>query len=275
MNEMPSIDPGSPRAQFGAEMRRLREAAGLPQSAVARRLGCTQTQVSRLEKGTRTPSRRDAENLDELFGDAASVSFIRRYERIRAQPGSPTWFQSWAEEVEPVLLVLRSWDPLLVPGLLQTEDYARSIFLNGPQITPDEAEKRVQARMRRQQILDREDPPTLMVLIDKGVLYRPVGDRQVMRDQLTHLLNLAQRPTIFIQVVDPACTAGLAGPFFIAEMPDGQPDVVHSESPTMGHTTADHDIVTAVWQRYEAIRRWAYPENMSLRMIEEARGSWT
>ncbi|GGP02301.1 helix-turn-helix domain-containing protein [Nonomuraea glycinis] len=118
MHVVPSLDPDSPRVRFGAELRRLREAAELSQAAVASRLGCTQTQVSWLEKATRTPSRSDAERLDMLFGKSASVSFARIYQRIVAQPGSPMWFRNWVEEIEPNLLVLRSWDPLLIPGLL-------------------------------------------------------------------------------------------------------------------------------------------------------------
>src|SRR5690606_6500448 len=142
MHVVPSLDPESPRVRFGAEMRRLREAAELSQAAVASRLGCTQTQVSRLEKATRTPSRSDAERLDLLFGASAGVSFTRLYQRIIAQPGSPAWFRDWAEEIEPTLLVLRSWDPLLIPGLLQTEAYARHIFSMEPRATPDEVEQR-------------------------------------------------------------------------------------------------------------------------------------
>lgn len=275
MNEMPSIDPESPRVQFGAEMRRLREAAGLSQSAVARRLGCTQTQVSRLEKGTRTPSRRDAENLDALFGDATDISFVRRYERIRAQPGSPAWFRSWTEEIEPNLVVLRSWDPLLIPGLLQTEKYAYHVFSNGPQATHEEVVERVNARLRRQQLLQRECPPTLMFLIDQGVLHRPIGDSALMREQLDHLLQMAAHPTVFIQIVDPACVAGLSGTFMIAELPHAQPDVVSLETPIQAHVTSDLDTVALIWQRYEAIRRWAYPERASLQIIEKARDEWT
>ncbi|MDP9866895.1 transcriptional regulator with XRE-family HTH domain [Streptosporangium brasiliense] len=150
MDDGPSLDPGSPRVLFGAEMRRLREAAQLSQTAVASRLGCTQTQVCRLEKATRTPSKSDAERLDRLFGPADSASFIRLYQRIIAQPGGPVWFRSWAEEIEPSALVLRSWDPLLVPGLLQTQSYARHIFNREPRATPEAVEERVEARMRRQ-----------------------------------------------------------------------------------------------------------------------------
>ncbi|MEV6155910.1 helix-turn-helix transcriptional regulator [Nonomuraea sp. NPDC052129] len=261
--------------RFGAEMRRLREAAELSQAAVASRLGCTQTQVSRLEKATRTPSRSDAERLDQLFGMAEGVSFTHLYQRITAQPGSPIWFRNWAEEIEPTLVVLRSWDPLLIPGLLQTEAYARHIFSMEPRATPDGVKERVEARMRRQRILDRGRPPLVSVLFDAGVLHRRVGGPEVMREQLDRLLEVAAHPSVFIQVVDPDCLPGLAGPFMIAELPNGQPDVISSDAPAQAQITADLDIVTSIRERYEAIRIWAYPERISLKMIEEARHAWT
>ncbi|MEU8378412.1 helix-turn-helix transcriptional regulator [Streptosporangium sp. NPDC048865] len=275
MNVETSPEPGSPHARFGAEMRRLREAAQLSQSAVASRLGCTQTQVSRLESATRTPSRSDAERLDLLFGSGGSTHFTDLRRHIVARPSGPAWFIGWAEEIEPVALVLRSWDPLLVPGLLQTEPYARHLFAHGPRATPDEVEERVQARMQRQRILDKDDPPMLLVLIDEGVLRRRVSGPEVMREQLGHLLEVAQQPTVAVQVVDPDCTAGMLGAFMIAELPNGQPDTIHVDSSIEGHVTTDQDSVTSIWNRYESIRRWAYPDRMSLKMIEEARREWT
>ncbi|MDF5755561.1 helix-turn-helix transcriptional regulator [Spongiactinospora sp. TRM90649] len=275
MNIVPSLDPGSPRVRFGAEMRRLREAAQLSQSAVAARLGCTQTQVSRLEKATRSPSRSDAERLDRLFGDAQGVSFTKMYERIIAQPGGPVWFRDWAEEIEPTARILRSWDPLLIPGLLQTESYARSIFNQEPQITPDEVTERAEARMRRQRVLDRNAPPTLLILIEAYVLAREVGSAAVMHEQLTHLLESATRPAVSIQIVGPKSLSGLMGAFMIAELSGEQPDVIHVDSSAHGQITTDPEIVSAIWKRYEAIRLWAYPEHVSLHMIEEARRNWT
>ncbi|AWS45575.1 hypothetical protein DKM19_33850 [Streptosporangium sp. 'caverna'] len=160
MDGVPPPDSGSPRVRFGAEMRRLREAAELSQAAVASRLGCTQTQISRLEKATRTPSRSDAGRLDRLFEAAGNVSLTRLYQSLVAQSRSPAWFHDWAEEIEPTALVLRSWDPLLIPGLLQTESYARYLFGQAPQITSDEVEERVQARLRRQKISNRKTLPS-------------------------------------------------------------------------------------------------------------------
>ncbi|MEV7010471.1 helix-turn-helix transcriptional regulator [Streptosporangium sp. NPDC051022] len=276
MGVEPFPDPGSPRARFGAEMRRLREAAQLSQGAVASRLGCTQTQVSRLEAATRTPSRSDAEKLDRLFGTAADAFFASLYQRITAsRDGGPTWFMGWVDEIEPAANVLRSWDPLLVPGLLQTEAYARHIFSRGPATTPDEVNGNVEARMRRRRILDRDDPPLLLVLIDEGVLRRRVGGPEVMHEQLGHLLDIAESPTVSIQVVDPECTAGLLSAFMIAELPHGRPDTIHVDSPAEGRVTTDPALVASIWKRYEAIRHCAYPGHMSLKMIEEARRKWT
>ncbi|MER6827128.1 helix-turn-helix transcriptional regulator [Streptosporangium sp. NPDC000563] len=268
-------DPGSPRARFGAEMRRLREAAQLSQAAVGRRLGCTQTQVSRLESAARTPSKSDAERLDILFGSDGSTYFTDLREHIVARHGGPVWFMSWAQEVEPFALVLRSWDPLLIPGLLQTEAYARAIFKNAPRITPEELEERVKARMWRKKILEGDNPPLFLVLIDESVLRRNVGGPEVMREQLGYLLEVAQRPSISIQLVDQLCLSGVLGAFMIAELPGGQPDAIHVDSSIDGQNSADPIRVTAIWNRYEAIRRWAYPDHMSLKMIEEARQEWT
>ncbi|MEU1878338.1 helix-turn-helix transcriptional regulator [Streptosporangium sp. NPDC020072] len=275
MEVVPALDPASPRVRFGVELRRLREGAQLSQAAVASRLGCTQTQVSRLEKATRSPSKSDAERLDRLFGAESGVSFVRLYERITAQPGGPVWFRSWAEEIEPTARVLRSWDPLLIPGLLQTEAYARHLFGLEPRATAEVVQNQVEARMRRQRILDRDSPPLVLVLVDAGVLHRKVGDAKVMREQLDCLLKIVERPAVSIQVVDPDCLPGLAGAFMIAELPDGNPVTVHADSPAQGHVTADCELVTLIQERYEAIRLWAYPERASLKMIEKARREWT
>ena len=267
-------DPGSPRARFGAEMRRLREAAQLSQAAVGRRLGCTQTQISRLESAARTPSKSDAERLDVLFGTNGSTYFTDMRQHIVARHGGPVWFMSWTKEIEPFALVMRSWDPLLIPGLLQTESYAHQVLSQEPRMTPQQVDERVQARMQRRQLLDEDDSPMFLSLIDMGVLRRPVGSAEVMREQLGYLLEVTQRPNISIQLVDQRCLMGLLGAFMIAELPNGQPDTIHIDSPADGQISADPKVVSSIWSRYEAIRRWAYPDHMSLKMIEEVRQEW-
>jgi Helix-turn-helix. len=271
---LPTFDPGSPRIRFGAEMRRLREVAELSQAAVAARLGCTQTQISRLEIAKRTPSRANAEKLDQIFGLSDKEHFIGLYRRIIAQQGAQTWYLDWVHEIEPIARVLRTWDPLLIPGLLQTEAYARHVFSHAPRITPEEVEDRVRARMQRRQILDRRDPPSLLALIDATVLRRKVDNAEVMREQLDHLLDAAKRPTISVQIVDPQCMAGMPGTFIIAELPGGESDTILADSAAEGQVTSDVDVVASIWSRYDAIRLWAYPEHISREMIEGVRQEW-
>ncbi|GGP17422.1 hypothetical protein GCM10012278_85510 [Nonomuraea glycinis] len=92
------------------------------------------------------------------------------------------------------------------------------------------------------------------MLIDAGVLRRKVGGVELMRDQLHYLLEVVQVPTVSLQVVSQDCLTGLMGAFTIAELPGGQPDAIHAESSAEGQVTTDLDTVTAMWNRYEAIR---------------------
>jgi transcriptional regulator with XRE-family HTH domain len=274
MSAESTSESGSPRERFGAELRRLREAAGLSQAAMATRLGCTQTQVSRLEQARRTPQPEQAQILDQFFGLSDRGYFSGLYQRILSHPGGPRWFMGWLDDVEPRATVLRSWDPLLVPGLLQTEAYARHLVSKEPRVTPQEVEERLHARLQRRIILDRGDPPLVLVLIDEGVLRRRIGGPVVMHEQLGYLLQVAERPNVTIQVVDPECVTGLLGPFMIAELPEGEPHTVHAESATEGTVSSAPDQVSAVWNRFESIRSWAYPERVSLNMIKEVMAQW-
>jgi transcriptional regulator with XRE-family HTH domain len=243
-------------------MRRLREAANLSQASLAARLGCTQTQVSRLEKALRMPQPEHAEILDQLFGMADRGYFAGLYKRITTRSGGPSWFMSWLDEIELRATVLRSWDPLLVPGLLQTEAYARHLLTREPRVTPEVAEERVRTRLQRRLILDKADPPMLIILIDQGVLHRRIGGPEVMREQLEYLTEVAVRPNVTIQVVDPECVAGLIGAFMIAELPHGEPHAIHVDSAAEGLASSVSDLVASVWSRYESIRAWAYPEHL-------------
>ncbi|MBG0825134.1 hypothetical protein HS048_31055 [Planomonospora sp. ID91781] len=126
--------------------------------------------------------------------------------------------------------------------------------------------------MQRKGIFDRENPP--LVLVDAGVPRRKVGGAEVMREQLGHLLKAVQRPTVYIQIVDPERLTGLLSAFMIDELPNGQPDAVQVDSSATGQVTTEDETVNAIWKRYEAIRRWAYPDLISAKMIGEARREW-
>jgi Helix-turn-helix. len=268
------LDPGaSPLALFGAELRRYREKAQLSQESMSKLLICSPGLVSHIECARRSPSLELAQKCDEIFG--LDETFTRLYNLLVRSP-SPQWFLRWQEEAEPRATVLRSWDPLLVPGLLQTEEYAREILSGAPNATVIETHERVRSRMQRKEILEGSEPPAIWVLLDEGVLHRPIGTPKVMREQLEYLYDMAQRPALAIQVVpfSARSTTGLTGAFIIAELPDG-PDLVYVEGLAEGHVTGDPDAVKVVWSYYDAIRVEAHPQHVSLKMIKEAAERWT
>lgn len=129
--------------------------------------------------------------------------------------------------------------------------------------------------MHRQSILDRDDPPIIWALLDEGVLHRPIGSSDLMRAQLEHLLTMADRPSVTIQIVPygTQCTVGLESSFILAELPDS-PTVVSVESSGRGEASAEHDLVTQTWDRYDKLRAEAYRIPESLEEITKVRGRW-
>ena len=117
----------------------------------------------------------------------------------------PSWFQEWTL-IEREAKRLRGFEPTLVPGLLETADYARVIFGTRSGVTIEEIDEQATARLKRQEILDRDQPPELWVIIDESVLSRPVGGVTVMREQLRHLLKMARRPRVSVQVIPDTVT---------------------------------------------------------------------
>ncbi|RBQ17087.1 XRE family transcriptional regulator [Spongiactinospora rosea] len=204
----------TPAQIFGRELRRLRKKAGLTQTRVARSYGCSGSLISGIERAIRVPQLDFAEAMDRLFGLTDTHFFERLADRIHRPIGGPHWYARWAEEIEPVAVVLRTWDPLLIPGLLQTAEYAKALF-RGRLAPEEEVEQLTAARMRRQEILNRPNPPTLSVILDEWVLRRPIGGPVVMAEQLAHLLELAQRRNVTIQLVpyDTWCSDGLLSSF--------------------------------------------------------------
>ncbi|MEV8630417.1 DUF5753 domain-containing protein [Streptosporangium sp. NPDC051023] len=187
----------------------------------------------------------------------------------------PAWFRPWVE-IEQEADTLRTWQPLVVPGLLQTEDYARSILRGAPRASTEWIEKNVAMRLDRQRILERDDPPMLWAILDEGVLGRLVGSRPIMAAQLDHLLGMAQRPCVTIQVLPfkAASTTGLLGGFFVAQT-KGLTNTVYMESAGQGQVSDRPGDVAGIVTDYEAIRAEALPQSVSRELIEEMREQWT
>ncbi|MFB9965109.1 helix-turn-helix domain-containing protein [Sinosporangium siamense] len=263
----------APRVRFGTALRDLRKATGMRQRDLAATLGWSVSKVSMVERGERPADEEFVREADAaLQADGQLVSAWQEASEHAAR--WPTWLAQWVE-IERAAHTLRTWQPLIVPGLLQTEDYARAIFSGKPGITADMVEANVAARMERQHVLDREDGPMIWAVLDEGVLTRPIGSRAVMAGQMARLATLTGHPRVTVQILlqDSWLTTGLQGAFVLA---NGQsiPDMAYIESVTMSQITADPGRVMETRSRYDMIHGDAQPRRASLNLIRETERQW-
>ena len=270
---------GTPQGVFGVELRYHRERAGLSQTELAALVNVSHDVISKIETGDRPPAkgfpdRLDAvRELDTRGGLARLWVNLRKGLRNKAIPG---WFRPWAH-VEAEATTLRWWEPLVIPGLFQTEDYARAILAAEPGADPDVIDEHVTGRMERQAILDRADAPQIWSLVDEGVLHRRIGDDKIMRDQLEHLADLSARPKVGIQVVPSlaGAHAGLLGAFIVADL-DGSPSMVYLETSAEGYDTDSPAVVAQAVLRFDTLRSEALPRAASRDLILKIAGErWT
>ncbi|MEU1331295.1 helix-turn-helix transcriptional regulator [Streptomyces sp. NPDC005865] len=256
------LDPtASPLDYYGSELRRLREAASLSQAELGSCVFVTASLVGQVETTKRVPTRDFSERVDAALGTDGHFS---RLAGLVLRSQLPTWFQPFAE-MEARASYLSTYQAQLVYGLLQTEEYARAVLATG---VPNRLDDLVAARMERQRVLGRERPPLLLVILDQAVLCRPVGGRKVMRDQLAHLLNCADRRWVSLQILpyEAGEHAGLVGSFTALRF-DDDPEVVYTEDLISGHMTANLEIVREAARRYANLQAAALPEGKSAELI--------
>lgn len=279
MGSRDSDSAASPLRVFGAELRHYRMRAGFSQEQLGARLYCSADLVGKVEHGQRVPTLEFAAACDAIPEMDTRGALVRLREHLqghlkyRAYPG---WFQDWPLK-EAEAKMLRWFEPLLVPGLLQTEDYARALLRTRVGDTEDEIEDMVAARMERQAIFSRSKPPTLWAIVDEGVIRRPVGGPEVMGHQLRHLAEVAQRPNIVLQVVPASVGAyeGLRGPFVIADFESGQ-SVVYLDTTVRGQIVDTADDIDAVRVTWDTLMAETLPRNVSRELVEEVvKTSWT
>ena len=270
---------GTPRAVFGAMLRHYRARAGLTQDQVGALAHVSGKLISAYEKGWRVPTRPTTADIDavpELGTHGALIELWDQFEEGMNYQAYPDWFQGWPEK-EAIARRLRCFEPNVVPGLLQTEHYARTVFRTRFGITDDEVESLVSARLKRQEILTRARPPAVWVILDEWVLRRPVGGQSVMQDQVSHLIEAAQRPTVVLQII-PACAGahtGLnAGGFALAVF-DDSPSIGYQEGPVHGQPVRDDKDVSALDLTWDTLTGEALPRKASLAQLEEAAKAWT
>lgn len=261
------------RAFFARELRRAREATGLSQEAVANALYVSTSLVAKWENGSRTPQPGVVNRLVELL--EASEVLVRLLDELVSLELVEDWFREWVS-YEQSATSLRWYEPLLVPGLLQTRDYVRAVLRTGTSLTAEEIEQQVAVRFARQEILSRGQPPQLIAIIDEGVLRRPVGGAAVMHEQLMHLAKLAEYPRLRVQVIplSAGMYEGLRGPFILADF-DGTGDAVYLDTAYRGVVVERAPEVAAVKRVWEALSSEALPRQQSLDLIVEVAQTWT
>jgi hypothetical protein len=233
------------RMLVGAQLRKLRETAGISREAAGYEIRASGSKISRLELGRVGFKERDVSDLLTLYAvsDPADRRLLLDLARKANAPGwwhrysdlLPGWFQPYLG-LESAAATIRAYEAQYVPGLLQTRDYARSVvMISHGTGTPEQVDRRVELRMQRQQLLTREDAPQLWVVVDEAVLRRQIGGPPVMRGQLAALIDATKLPTVRLQILP--FTAGghaaLGGAFSLLRFPDQDlPDVVYVEQMT-------------------------------------------
>jgi transcriptional regulator with XRE-family HTH domain len=266
----------NPRQVFGAMVRFYREKAGLSRAEVGRRICKSGALVEAIELGRRAATPDVTGDLEAVLDAGGALAKLR--EEMKDGLGYlvfPSWFADWPGK-EATARDLRWYELHVVPGLLQTEDYARAIFGTRFRATSEEIDELVAARMKRQEVLEREQPPGFWVILDEAVLHRPVGGRHVMAEQIRRLVEAARRPGTMIQVIPAATGAheGLAGSFGIASF-DDQPNVGYLETALHGQPVESEKDVAALELMWDTLRGEALPRGASLALLEEAAKSWT
>lgn len=267
-----------PWAFFGSELRRVRNEAGMTLEQLGQKLSFSGDMVGKIETCERVPAPKFAEGCDAVFSHL-NGHFVRILELARRSGrGSPVWFRPWIEN-EQEATSLHWWEPLLIPGLLQTADYARALFRawQSAGTTDEDIEELVSARLERQGILDRDGPPEFVAVLDESVLHRMIGSREIMREQSRHLVEMSERPGVTIQVVpgDVGAHTGLGGAFIIAGF-DGAPSNLYAETAVEGQTIEKPALVGKAMLAFDRLRAEALPQGASRELTRKvAEERWT
>ncbi|GAA3054749.1 helix-turn-helix domain-containing protein [Actinokineospora globicatena] len=233
--------PTARRIVLGSQLRRLREKVEITRADAGYHIRGSESKISRMELGRVGFKERDVADLLTLYGVHDQTERTQFLDMVKQsnEPGwwhrysdlMPSWFNDFVG-LEESAARIQTYELQFVPGLLQTEEYARMLASRGrPELREDEVERRVALRMSRQKVLQRLDAPKLWVVIDESVLHRPIGGPRVLREQIDHLLEMTRLPNITLQVM-PYPLSGYAaeGSFTMLRFTEAElPDIVYIE----------------------------------------------
>ncbi|GAA1809453.1 helix-turn-helix transcriptional regulator [Actinomadura chokoriensis] len=259
------VDPYSPQAIWGRELRHYRKQAGLTQAELATRISFSESLISGAETGQLAASLPFAESCDRELETGGALTRTLDFKKSHRLP---TGFAEYLE-VEKKTSMIRWYEGLCIPGLLQTPEYARELIRVGhPGDSADAIEAIAATRIERKQILAQADGPTLWVVVDEPVLRRPVGSAKIAREQLGYLLEAAEHPKVSLQVVpfDTGAHAGLTSCFSLLSL-DGGRLVVYAEDLSGGRFIERPEDVAHWATCYESVKSVALPVRQSADLI--------
>ncbi|MFE0908100.1 helix-turn-helix domain-containing protein [Streptomyces rochei] len=269
--QRPEDEPGTGVVTaFGRQLKLLRTRAGLERAEFGKRLGYSADTVASIKQGRRIPQARFIEKADEVLG-AGGVLTALKEEVGRAQ--YPAFFRDMAR-LEARATALNVYAVYAVPGLLQTEDYARAVFhMQRPLLEDEVIEQRLEARMVRQEIFCRRPAPLMSFVIEEAVLRRPIGGPKVMREALEQILVTGQSRNVEVQVmpIDREDNAALGGPFSLIDTDNGQ-RLAYAEVQDHSRLYTDTAYVRTLEARYGILRSQALTPSESAAFIEQLMG---
>jgi len=267
------------RMLLGARLRRLRQAAGVTRDSAGTAIRASGSKISRLELGRTGFKQRDVYDLLTLYGvgDEAERAVLLSLARQANTAGwwhaygeaLPPWFEPYLG-LEQAAGIIRSYDVQFIPGLLQTPDYARAVARLADGASEADAEQVVALRMRRQQLLYRENPPHLWVVIDEAALRRPIGGRAVMLAQVDQLIRMSRRRNITVQVMPFSAGghAGVGGQMILLRFPEGLlPDLVYQEQLDSAIYLNKPADTVPYWNILNSVATEALPPEQSAEML--------
>jgi transcriptional regulator with XRE-family HTH domain len=267
------------RRRLGAELKKCREAAHLTQETVSRHFEWNTAKVTRIETARVAVSARDVRDMLALYG-VRDDEYREALVDLARQSKERSWWTDYKDVMRPGNFVgleagaaaMRVFEPILLPGLLQTEDYMRALIRTGrPQDTPEAVDRRIALRRNRQNRLTGANPLELSAIIDEAVLRRTIGGEDVMREQLHHLIEAAQLPNVTVQILP--LSAGehtfLGGPAALLEFRETtHMDVVYLEGLAGDYYEEQPHEVARYREEFDRLSARALDHRMSLKMIE-------
>lgn len=255
----------------GRQLARFREAAGLTQRELAAEFNCGEETVASIEQGRRPLKPDLAQRLDDRLDTKGALSVA--LEHMPEVDLIPAWAEEYMD-LEREAIALSWYDNQVVPGLLQTERYARGVFRSRvPAFTADEIETQVTGRVARQEILSRTQPPTISFVMWEAILRDRIGGDEVYVEQLRHLRSCAELPDVSLQVLPFGRNshAGLNGPFTLLETPDHQL-LGYTEGQRGSQMISDPDDVSILARKYAMLRAQALNPEDSAGLLDRLLG---